>query len=440
MCICILSFLFENFFFSIEHQFFNRKLLNNKEKFMIKVFSNTKTQTKQAIQVESVESNRENQKKIDFLFLDLEECFGTEEININKEYEGYIFTVKLIILDKKQEEEYNSYKNLNIAYRNMKQKHDELSDLTSYRPKASSFEDCFKFINKIFELEELGNDITGTFHHTIKNTSNNNISISNNKVVDFSFKNKEIHHQNNDSVSGSFIEEDSSFFENTNSFIGNDKSRLKSSNVSSNPLHSLIKSKLNASLKEKEKEPSQVIEQQVIFNSINNQTNAYTQENVFTKINTNNDKLHIISNESNVNTEIPLKKTFILTNNKNILKNKLVNEKNSQFKAESNPFKKSPLKASQLQPSSLKINKNEKATSSFEVNDNNNDEKSKGLIDKKLIQIIDDKNINLSSLKYNDKGSLIDILNIGINGSCILFATSFKVSKAYENYIRNKNF
>ncbi len=63
------------------------KLLNSKEKFMIKIIS---SKTKQPI---------------DAIFLDLEEKFGSDEINFDKKYSEYSFSVSLSISDKKQQDE-----------------------------------------------------------------------------------------------------------------------------------------------------------------------------------------------------------------------------------------------------------------------------------------------------------------------------------------------
>ena len=433
------------------------KLLNQKEKFLIKV-----------------NSNFNNIIQKDVLFLDLEEKFGSDEINLDKVYNDYTLNISLSILDKKQQDEYKSYKDIFVSYSKLKYRIEELEEFLYKKIDSTSFSDCFIYLNRLFELEDLGSDISA-LTTTFKYNSTNNV-MSNNQpkqVNDFSFKNnvKEIT-LNNESKSNSYIEEESSFFGDTNSFIAMDNHIQKNDEISSNPLNRVITAKKNMTqntfhplttkskyssefniqndkLRNIKKPGTMISKDQVkienqeeiqnkIFNSINNDANGvFTQENVLSPIS----KGKMIINEKEDSEEVEeVKVNNLRSNPKNIIpkQTKLVSETKQQIKAEANPFKKSPAKL-------LKkpiIVKNYETTPNLiipPVITKIEQPSKEDFVDDKLKQIINNKNTTETKMKLEEKGSLISLLNIGLRGSPILFCSAkFKITTVYENYIKVK--
>ena len=113
--------------------------------------------------------------------------------------------------------------------------------------------------------------------------------------------------------------------------------------------------------------------------------------------------------------------------NLKIKKITLVEEKKQKYKADYNPFKKSPIK--------LKSNNiEEKQNTEFQISEN----KESG-IESRVKSIVENTNLNDIKQDIKAQGSLMALLNIGIRGGGILFASDFKVSNAYGSFLLDQS-
>lgn len=149
-----------------------------------------------------------NNEKNFFIFLDLEETFGTENLNFEKQYENYNLSVKLIINDKNQKDIYDKYKTSFELLRKLTSRNEQVEEVLNYvyKPESCNFEFAVNYLNHLFELEENGTELNNTNKIIIKQSE---------KVIDeFSFKaSQDKFKQLNDTQEESFFEEDTSFFQ-----------------------------------------------------------------------------------------------------------------------------------------------------------------------------------------------------------------------------------
>jgi len=192
------------------------KLLNTKEKFKVRVIE---TDTK---------SGSEHERK-DYIYLDLEEIFGTENINIEKKYENYTLSIKLKINDQSQKDVYEKYKAAVAVFIQMKSRYYEIEGFVSQTSKLNTkdFVKCFNFLNSLFDMEDLGLDVSSISR--INKSTNSVTQVTNNNetktittnhgrnIEDFSFKasgNNTLKQKEEE-----YDEQNSSFFQETNSFM-----------------------------------------------------------------------------------------------------------------------------------------------------------------------------------------------------------------------------
>ena len=405
---------------------------------------------------------------------------------------NYVISVSLNVKDIRQKEIYESIKNDYLEYKKLTSNYEELikfiKEIT--RLNKENFIECFKFINNLFLLDESNFDFLaiGNKKETLLiNTKNNkdksyisyNQNNSNKNTKDeFSFKNnvKELtfNQENLNNISNSLIvEEEPSFFGDTNSFVALDRSRsnINIDEEASNPLNrrktarKTSKNILNSSIDVRDYKSNDIMD--IDKNSSNNcfykttnfsEKNNIIQQEIFNKINIKGElfdhNINIHKSSNNKNKDEMNKKSTLLTNmqNKNSNNNspkkknlmpkatKLVTNNKENIKAEYNPFKKSNYKEN--------INKYSNISDHEEVNqkDNSqvtnveyyqNDESYKcAYVDDKIKSLINDKVFNSENLlKKTEKGSLISLLSFGIKSNFLLFASDFNISTIYQTFL-----
>ena len=123
---------------------------------------------------------------------------------------------------------------------------------------------------------------------------------------------------------------------------------------------------------------------------------------------------------------------------------KLVSNTKENIKAEYNPFKKNNYKENVINSKnkrnddiSTKTTENVETNNVDNINTNHLDKSSgSNSIEDKIKNLIKENKLsNDNILKKTEKGSLVSLLSIGIKANFILFASDFKISTAYQNFL-----
>ena len=352
-------------------------MLNNKEKFKINIST----------------FDFQNNIKNYFIFLDLEESFGTENMNFDKQYENYNLSVKLKINDKSQKEIYDNLKDTLLKLLNLTKKYDEIEEKLNYPSKNFEFTSYISYLNQIFKLEDQAKQ-------------KESIYLIEKKLVDFSFT--EMHNYLN------FSQDELANDEFPKSPLKKShKKRLDNENRNLNiKLLSDIEKKIITKDKTNDKDP---LLKSILEGNLK-ATNDVCLENIR--------KEEEIINIPNVNIE---KKDGKLPDDKPNLnfkmKMKLVDETNQKYKAENNPF------------TGKYVTKNKTKVVSKNSESLLVENKNKNEVENKVKAIVENTNFKNFNNVNKCEGSLLALLNIGIRGEGILFSSDFDISSTYGAFL-----